>query len=90
MTTNVNRTDSTGGIYEGTQLGDKTFYGFKLDPATGDCTVEIIRADDSDPIMLPQPDNSGGDDYKQHFCSIDTIEFEFNHSTGHLQMKFLS
>jgi hypothetical protein len=86
----TNRTDSTGGIYEGTAYGDKTFYGFKLDPATGDCTVEIIRSDDTDPIMLPQADNLGADDYKSHFWSIDSIEFEFNHSTGHLQMKFLS
>lgn len=81
--------DNQGGIYTGTAYADKTFYGFKLDPATGDCTLEIIRSDDSDAVMLPQENNLGPDDYKAHFWSIDAIDFEFKHSTGHLQMKFL-
>jgi len=81
--------DNQGGIYDGTSYHDKTFYGFKLSPATGDCTLEIIRSDDDDNIALPQGDNIGEDDYKSHFFSIDAVEFEFNHNTGHLQMKFL-
>ena len=81
--------DSTGGIYEGTQYGDKTFYGFKLDPINGDLTVEIIN-DGSTPIMITDPENIGGDDYRQHFWSVDSIEFQFNHTTGHLQMIFLA
>lgn len=93
MTTNNSRTDSTGGIYTGTQYGDKAFYGFKLSPSTGDCTVTVIDANDTDPIALPdtiyteiQP---GPNDYKAHFFSIDTIEFAID-GNGHLQMKFLS
>ena len=81
--------DNQGGVYEGTAYHDKTFYGFKLSPTTGDCTVDVIRSDDSDAIILPQPDNIGGDDYKAHLFSMDAIDFEFNHSTGHLKMKFL-
>ena len=89
MTDNVYGHDNQGGIYTGTAYHDKTFYGFKLSPATGDCTVEIIRSDDDDAIILPQENNLGGDDYKSHFFSMDAIEFEFNHNTRHLQMKFL-
>jgi hypothetical protein len=81
--------DSTGGIYTGTQYGDKTFYGFKLDPATGDCTVDVIN-DGVTPVILPQEDNIGPDDYKAMFWSIDSVEFRFNHSTGHLEMVFLA
>ena len=89
---NDSRTDSTGGIYTGTQYGDKTFYGIKLNNLTGDLTVEIIDANDTDPIILPDTIYSeivGADDYKQHFWSIDAIEFEI-HTDGHLRMKFLS
>jgi len=92
MSTNASRTDSTGGIYTGTQYGDKTFYGFKLNNLTGDLTVEIIDANDTDPIVLPDTIYSevvGPDDYKQYFWSIDAIEFEI-HTDGHLRMKFLS
>ena len=92
MSVNSSRTDSTGGIYTGTQYGDKTFYGFKYNNLTGDLTVEIIDANDTDPIKLPDtiyPEIQNADDYKAHFWSIDTIEFEID-STGHLRMKFLS
>ena len=89
MSINDSRTDSTGGIYEGTQYGDKTFYGFKLNPVNGDLTVEIIN-DGTTPVMIPDPENIGGDDYRQHFWSVDSIEFQFNHATGHLQMVFLA
>jgi hypothetical protein len=93
MSVNNSRTDSTGGIYTGTAYGDKTFYGFKMDHATGDCTVTVIDANDEDPIQLPDTIYSeivgGSNDYKAHFFSIDTIEFAID-SNGHLQMKFLS
>jgi hypothetical protein len=92
MTINNSRTDSTGGIYEGTQYGDKTFYGFKLNNLTGDLTVEVIDANDTDPIVLPDTIYSeivGPSDYKQWFWSIDAIEFDIDNK-GHLRMKFLS
>ena len=92
MSINDSRTDSTGGIYTGTQYGDKTFYGFKLNNLTGDLTVEVIDANDTDPIVLPDTIYSeivGPSDYKQWFWSIDAIEFDIDNK-GHLRMKFLS
>tara|TARA_B110000046_G_scaffold49106_1_gene54667 strand:+ start:8025 stop:8300 length:276 start_codon:yes stop_codon:yes gene_type:complete len=91
MTVNNSRTDSTGGIYEGTQYGDKTFYGFRLNNLTGDLTVEVIDANDDTPIKIP--DNiypiTDPNDYKQWFWSIDAIEFDIDNK-GHIRMKFLS
>ena len=91
MTINNSRTDSTGGIYEGTQYGDKTFYGFRLNNQTGDLTVEVIDANDTDPIKIPDTIYPIADpnDYKQWFWSIDAIEFDIDNK-GHLRMKFLS
>jgi hypothetical protein len=93
--------DSWGGFYEGSAYGDKTFYGFKMDPLTGSVSVEIIGRDDSETIKLPEsvliskPNEEpvyivSRDDYKVHFWSIDTITFEMNQDTGHLEMSFLS
>lgn len=91
MSVNSSRTDSTGGIYTGTQYGDKTFYGFRLNNLTGDLTVEIIDANDTDPIKIPDTINPIVDpnDYKQWFWSIDAIEFDIDNK-GHIRMKFLS
>ena len=92
MSVNSSRTDSAGGIYTGSQYGDKKFYGFKLDPLTGDCTVTVIDANDTTPIQLPDTIYTqivGPNDYKQWFWSIDAIEFDID-SSGHLRMKFLS
>ena len=92
MTMNNSRTDSTGGIYTGTQYGDKTFYGFRFDGSTGDLQVEIIDANDEDPIVIPDtiyPEITDANAYVQHFWSIDAIEFDID-SSGHLRMKFLS
>ena len=91
MGINDSRTDSTGGIYEGTQYGDKTFYGFKLNNLTGDLTVEVIDANDTDPIKIPDTiyPITDPNDYKHWFWSIDAIEFDIDNK-GHLRMKFLS
>jgi len=91
MSINTSRTDSTGGIYTGTQYGDKTFYGFRLNPLTGDCTVEIIDANDETPIKIPDEiyPITDPNDYKQWFWSIDAIEFDID-AKGHVRMKFLS
>ena len=34
-----------GGFYLGTDLKDKTFYGFRLNVNTGDCNIEVIGID---------------------------------------------
>lgn len=93
--------DSWGGIYTGTAYGDKTFFGFKMNPDTGSVTVEIIGRDDPETVQLPQAVNiakageepvyiTSRDDYKVYFWTIDTITFEMNQDTGHLEMSFLS
>ena len=30
------------GFYEGTDLADKVFYGFRLDPDTGNLNIEVL------------------------------------------------
>ena len=92
--------DNSGGIYNGTQFHDKTFYGFKLD-SVGHLNVEIIRSDDSDTIKLPYTTQAAyvdsaadslnvtfvhPDDYRSYFWSMDAITFRFNNTTGHLEM----
>ena len=83
-----------GGIYTGTSFSNKTFQGFKLDNTTGDCTVEIIRSNEEDVVVLPASYSGGyidsglqsSDEYKALFWSVDAITFRFNNNTGHLEM----
>lgn len=78
-----------GGIYEGTDLADKTFYGFKLNAASGNLTIDIINSDNpEDVVVIPDPDNRHDNDYQHWFWSQDTIRFSFN-SNGHLLMQFI-
>lgn len=75
------------GIYDGSALADKTFYGFKL-TKDGDCNVEIIDNDSNDIVKLPESEYIlDSDDYKHWLWSSDSIEFYFNESNGHLIMK---
>lgn len=70
-------------------LHDKAFYGLKVD-STSNCSIEIIRTNDSDPVVLPEAsfakDPNG---YKQYFWSADAITFRMNKNTGHLEMVIL-
>jgi hypothetical protein len=75
------------GIYEGTDLADKTFYGFRMEDATSDLQIEIIN-DGVTPVVLPMDGILDTTDYKAWIWSQDTIRFEFN-SKGHLLMKFI-
>lgn len=74
------------GFYEGTDLADKTFYGFRLDPDTGNLNIEIINGES--PVELPQEGIIDKYDYKTWVWSRDTLKFQFNEK-GHLQVKFL-
>ena len=74
------------GIYTGTDLADKTFYGFRLDNATGNLQVEIIN--DGSPVVLPQDGVIDPNDYKSSVWSQDTLRFQWGNS-GHLQVKFI-
>lgn len=74
------------GFYEGTDLVDKVFYGFRLDPDTGNLNIEILDGDTL--VSLPQDDIIDKYDYKQWFWSKDTVQFEWgNH--GRLLMRLI-
>lgn len=66
--------------------GDKVFHGFRLDPATGNLSIEILDGDT--PVVLPVPDVIDPFDYKQWVWSTDTLEFDWG-TKGHLHMRIL-
>ena len=74
------------GFYEGTDLADKTFYGFRFNPDTGNLEIEIIN--DGSPVMLPDEGIIDKYDYRQWVWSRDTLKFPWGNN-GHLQVKFL-
>ena len=74
------------GFYEGSDLSNKTFYGFRLDPDTGNLNVEIIN-DGTSAVVLPQEDIIDKYDYKQWVWSQNTLDFQWD--KGHLQVKMI-
>jgi len=74
------------GFYEGTDLADKTFYGFRFNPDTGNLDIEIIN--DGSPVVLPDENIIDKLDYSQWVWSRDTLKFQWGNN-GHLQVKFL-
>lgn len=75
-----------GGFYEGTDLADKVFYGFRLNPDDGNLNIEILDGDT--PVSLPQDNIVDKYDYKQWFWTKDTIQFYWG-SGGHLLMRLV-
>ena len=73
------------GFYDGTDLADKTFYGFRLNRGDGGLNVEVIN--DGSAVVLPQPDVVDPNDYKQWVWSQNTLQFQWD--GGHLQVKIL-
>jgi hypothetical protein len=74
------------GFYEGTDLADKVFYGFRLDPDTGNLNVEVLDGDT--PVSLPEEGTIDKYEYKQWVWSKDTIQFEWGNK-GHLLMRLI-
>jgi hypothetical protein len=74
------------GFYEGTDLADKVFYGFRLNPDTGNLNIEVLDGDT--PVSLPQDDIIDKYDYKQWVWSKDTIQFEWGNN-GRLLMRLI-
>lgn len=74
------------GFYEGTDLADKTFYGFRLNPDNGGLNIEVIN--DGSPVALPQTGVIDKYDYKQWFWTRDTVQFQFDNK-GHLLMRLV-
>lgn len=75
------------GFYTGTDLADKTFYGFRLHEADGNLNVEVIN-DGVTPVSLPQDNIIDANDYKQWFWTRDTVRFKWS-DKGHLHMVML-
>jgi hypothetical protein len=64
------------GLYTGTELGNKVFYGFRYNPDTGNLNIEVIDGDAV--VSLPQDTMKSKYDYKQWVWSSDTLEFYWN------------
>jgi hypothetical protein len=75
-----------GGFYEGTDLADKVFYGFRLNPDDGNLNIEILDGDTA--VSLPQDTIIDKYDYKQWFWSKDTVQFYWGNN-GHLLMRMV-
>ena len=76
-----------GGFYTGTDLRDKTFYGFKLIQATGDFNIDIIN--DGSTVRLPQPEYMvGPNEYVNWVWSADTFQFRWGEK-GHLEIVII-
>lgn len=75
------------GIYQGTDLAEKTFYGLRLDAATGHLDMETIR-DGSAPVVLPQLGVIDPNDYRTWFWSDNAVTLQWG-DNGHLQMVIL-
>jgi hypothetical protein len=71
----------TGDI-AGTDLAEKTFYGFKQDPRTGSTKVEVI-ADGSKPIVFPDRNAPQAGDYRQFVITDRTLGLQTD-ARGHL------
>jgi hypothetical protein len=75
------------GFHTGTDLADKTFYGFKLIQNTGDLNIDIIN--DGSTVKLPEPGYIvGQNEYQQWIWSTGTYQFRWG-DKGHLEMVFI-
>jgi hypothetical protein len=75
------------GFYSGTDLADKTFYGFKLNPDTGKLSLEVIDPNENSVVALPQTGIIDKYEYKVWVWTRDTLRFQWGNS--HLQVKFV-
>lgn len=74
-----------GGVYTGTDLANKTFYGFKLTQATGNLDVDVIKNGDG-VVSIPDPTYIvGPNEYVNWIWSTSTYQFQWG-DDGHLLM----
>lgn len=77
-----------GGFPSIEEIGDKSFYGFKLDPSTGRLTVEKINSDYASAVDLPKDNILRDNDYKAWVWTSSLLGFEWDTPTGdHLYME---
>ena len=67
------------------EIGDKTFYGWKLDPSTGRLTVTKIDSDDNSVVDLPKENILRDNDYKVWVWTTSLIKLSWN--ADHLNME---
>ena len=81
--------EGADGFPEGLDLGDKTFYGFRLNPDDGGLEVNMID-DDSEAVELPNLQDGIIDKYayKHWVWSKTSLQFQWS-SNGHLQVKIV-
>jgi hypothetical protein len=60
------------------EIGDKTFYGWKLSPTTGRLTVTKIDSDDNSVVDLPKADILRDNDYKVWVWTTSLIKLSWN------------
>jgi hypothetical protein len=76
------------GVYTGTDLANKTFYGFRPTQKTGNLDIEIIN-DGTTTVSLPEPGYIiGPNEYAAWIWSTGTYQFRWG-SKGHLEMVFI-
>ena len=75
------------GIATSSEYVSSTFYGLKLDVATGNLTFDIID-DDTMTIQLPDTEYTFGvGDYREYFWSDANVKYQWG-SDGHLEVNY--
>jgi type II secretory pathway component PulC len=67
------------------EISNDTFYGFRLNPATGQLLVEVISEGDG-VVQLPDGDMIDPYDYRQWIWTKLDLSFSFK-TNGHLEAK---
>jgi hypothetical protein len=74
-----------GGFPTIEEIGDKTFYGWKLNPTTGRLTVTKIDSSDGTVVDLPKNDILRDNDYKVWIWTTSLLKLSW--SADHLHME---
>lgn len=77
--------EALGGYPTIEEIGDKTFYGWKLDPTTGRLTVTKIDSDNNSVVDLPKTNILRDNDYKVWIWTTSLIKLSW--SGDHLNME---
>lgn len=76
---------AVGGYPSIEEIGDKTFYGWKLDPTTGELTITKIESGDGDVVDLPKDNILRNNDYKVWVWTTSLLKFSW--SSDHLYLE---
>ncbi len=76
---------AVGGYPTIEEIGDKTFYGWKLNPTTGRLTVSKIDSNDGTVVDLPKDNILRDNDYKVWVWTTSLLKLSW--STDHLYME---